>query len=239
MITAISVLTAGVAAAQWEPVGMSYEVTQQQITFEDSVCFGYRLRIKIGEDQRKACVYDSPLLRFAVHTDSRGRTKTAVAVGKSQSFHEVQGLCSSTQLCFYLPGYNKVVAGASRAGGGLRLVQFENFTENLAYNAIDEKYGYDGSSTPVFPPLNTTAQVMAGALSSNHRWGVFIIKNQGIVVVDFETMATRRIAAPGFTYGVGADPSPYFAISNDGKHVLVTGHNAGPLMYEVNEGCGD
>lgn len=239
MITATSVLTAGIAAAQWEPISMSYEVDQQQITLEDSVCFGYSLRIEIGNDQRKACVYDSSLLRFAVHTDSRGRTKTAVAAGTNQTFVEIRGLCSSTQQCFYLPRYDKVIAGASRSGGGLRLVQFEHFSERLFYNMVDGEYSYQGSSTPVFPPLNTTAQVMAGALSSNHQWGVFIIKNQGIVVVNFETMATRRIAAPGFTYGVGMDPKPYFAISNNGKYVLVTGRNAGPLMYEVDDTCGD
>ena len=239
LIAAISVLYTGAAGAEWQPDDMSYEVTQQQIVIEDGVCFGYRLRITVDDNTRKACVYDSPLLRFAVHTDSRGRTKTAIAVGADQDFKEVNGVCSSTKQCFYLPRYDKVVAGASRAGGGLRLVQFEKFSERLSYDIIEKKYNYDGSSSPIFPPLNTAAQVMAGALSSNHQWGVFIIKNQGIVVVNFETMSTRRIAAPGFTYGVGVDPKPYFAISNNGKYVLVTGDNAGPLLYEVDDNCGD
>ncbi len=73
--------------------------------------------------------------------------------------------------------------------------------------------------------------------SQNGRYIIAEALYAGLVRIDVETMKVTLFSNQTYTYGMGFDPTPVMAISNDGNTAIVSNFEGGPLQLYDLQGC--
>lgn len=196
---------------------------------------------------RWACIERSEHLKFGSYFDGH-RYPPIVGFAYDSEMYLMKGTgCQEYGTCVYIPEADVLVIKQAMAGGiGRSLVVYKNFTKRLTKITdtlqITTGYQFD-SSNPDYVFQNEagyTWPVEAISASANGKWLAVEYRERGIGLLNIETFDTKRISTLAFGYGVGRDPVVELAVSNDGRHIALTGTNVSSIMvYSVTGECGD
>jgi lysophospholipase L1-like esterase len=210
----------------------------------------YQTRVVIGEFlPKEVCLFDSDSFRFGQYYDN-GQFHYVVGFGSDPRVYGVHGTpCYKHDTCTYLPDTDVMIAYQYIVSGRVpSMVVYKNFSSrvmpSLAISASTPGYfGYEfNGSRPDYTFTTESGYawpVAAIGASQNGKWVAFEVMEHGFAVLNVETLEVKRISNIATTYGRGFDPAGEMAISNDGHHVAFMGQNAGFLVWDVDENCGD
>ena len=198
-------------------------------------------------DLKQVCVKSSEFISFGVfYTGVSSNRAAAVSFKFDSKMHEVGGICEQYSECLYLPQTDTIVV-QKRVGYGkyASLAVYKNFLSRLSQvnNGIDLTIKYDFDlSNPDFVFRNTDGTVWpvgsVGA-SNNGQWLAVEMGRSGVGLLNLDTLKIRRVSTDRFEYGMGMNPSVEFAVSNDGKTIVVMGMNAGLEVLGISPDCGE
>lgn len=236
------------AEATWEDgssVLSSHEIIDYRETFP---CTGdeYGIQVEGYEKSERACVFGSlqetRLARFVGGNVYR----YAVSFPGKMQFYELEGLCDNSPHCVFSPVTDVVITNHYVHPNSRGVSIFKNFTKSLTrkYDAFRLRtyFTYQPQQLAVYTPQLKGGEpaVEAVTLSANGEWAILEMKYFGFIRVNTQTLAARRVVAPGATYGLFSDPRYDMTITDDGKYFVATGWNAGGLsVLEITDTCGD
>ena len=191
------------------------------------------------------CMFSGDSARFGTYY-ADGGFSTVVSVGLDAKMYPVGGPCYRYDSCLYVPEADMLVTKQHLINGYVRsMVIYKNFSDRissvLSQDSLTLTYDFDMSNPDFVYKTDSGYAVPIGgvAASDNGKWLAVELRQRGIGLMNLETFEMRRIAAAQLMYGYGYDPSVEMAVSNDGRHVVVMGYNAGLSMYSVEPGCGE
>lgn len=247
-IFAIATSSVNVFAAEegWGNLTRVYHDNNVAYSYDQQSCPDILVPIEIrGQNAPvKGCMFgDSSTVRVARYNDTLNPISYAIAFPLEKQFTPIQGLCRGNQRCAYSAVTDVfLVSTQLQRGRGI------DFIDDLSlhitkHNSPTPHYTLD--DTAVFRPLksdnNVPVPANTVALSRNGRWAAIELYGLGFARLNLDTGELRRISATdGMNpYGYGHDPTYELAITNDGAHVAVMGHNGGLAVREVSDSCGD
>lgn len=172
--------------------------------------------------------------------------KAVISFSLDKKMYRVNNICYRYDGCFYIPESDTLVTKQYLPNSSYRsLVVYKNFTKRL-YQIINSanltlEYNFDSTNPDYILQTENNYGWPVGGLniSNNGKWLAVEIMQRGIGLLNVETLQMKRVSTIDFHYGVGMDPSVEFAISNDGSHMAVMGNNAGIMIFDIDQYCGD
>ena len=213
----------------------------------NSWCQGYNREIFVKGKWVSACVYDGELLSFAKYYEG-GISKQAVRLGYDASFYPLSNVCGNSTECFYSGSTDKLIMNKNVSRRTTRFLSvYENFSKNITkrFDLVGQHIGYEFNlSNPVLPlgspdQSSTFNPIRALGISKNGRWVAIELYENGIALIDLESMIARRIYNVSSHYGGGYNPSYHMAVSDNGQLVVVAGQNVSSMFIHPRQGCGD
>lgn len=219
-------------------------VAQPATAFTENACHGSRVLLQVAGEPRayRSCIMGSASVRIATYTTEYGYNRAAISVASDSQFYPFDGVCAVAQGCAYSVLTDSIMQLETLATGKNRLVVLPNITTHLtqSYSGGLLRYSVPASSKqPALAAAGGALPIGAVALSANGRYVAAELPNTGIVLLDLLTLQARQVMAPGYLYGLGRDPSMVLAVDNAGQYIAVMGRNAGPLILEVSQVCGE
>lgn len=256
IVLAFAVLAVGVHSNQ----ALATETDWQNLTrlhYEDAASYSYEqhycpnaltpVEVRGAGKQSAACVFgDTFAVRVARYHDSSDIISYAIAFPLDQQFTPIQGLCRGNQRCTYSAAADTfLIATQLQRGRGVDFI--DNFSSHITkHNDSAPLAPYytlsdDASFREIKNDNNEPVSANTVALSNNGLWAVTELYDNGFARLNLETGEFRRVVATNgaHPYGYGHDPIYELAITNDGTHIAIMGHNGGLSVYEITTSCGD
>lgn len=145
--------------------------------------------------------------------------------------------------CLYDPALDVVVTKQRSVGQTYSIVIYRHAQQRLqrgvtATNAVGYSFDLTEPDYVTWDINGQSIPTVAMALSNNGRWLGVELMNNGFAIMDMATFAMTKVDNTQFSYGYGMNPSIELAVSNDGKTMAVTGHNASSYLILQEPGCG-
>lgn len=159
--------------------------------------------------------------------------------------YKLRGICESPNNCLYVPEKDILVTRPNIETSLVKaLVIYRNFSQRLKpiRSAIDLQYEFDDSSPDyVFQSAEGYHWPVEGlGISRNGQWLAIELRDKGFGLLNLDNFVMKRITTEiKLTYGHGYNPTVEMAVSEDGKHVAITGHNSGLTILDITNDCGD
>lgn len=200
------------------------------------------IAVRGWEEPRLACVYGMSsgvqLARF-INT-SGGSSVYALKYAYDIEFVTFRGVCAQSSVCAYGQSEDTLVY-RSRYMSYTTTSLLRQFSRHVVYRA--EEGGYydlDNTWSGVYVKRgDQIPQTKAFTVSPNGAWALVEVNGAGILRINLASFDTRRVVAATAEYGYGADPTYELGISNDGKHIAITGSRVGFSVYDITSNCGD
>ena len=208
-----------------------------------NTCSGTVLSITIrNTGDTEACILgELGKTHLARYTGANYQYAYAIAIGDETTYTRIDNFCSGLAWCAYSSSSDTLLMSVKAFGQGYGTTIIKDFTRYLQRHVFIEPhytFSYDGQPKPV--SIDTLVRPTgAVAVSQNGRWAFVELQEYGFIRLDMKTGDFRRVVAPGFQYGIGADPAFELAISNDGRFAAVAGWGSGLTVYQMDNGCGD
>lgn len=206
-------------------------------------CSGTMTLVMVEGDvvHRSACVYgDSQGVRIARYYDGGSGFIYAIAFAGDDRFIDIHGLCANMRWCAYAQSEDVFLMQVMiNNGHAYSHVVVKDFTKHLVLRSGFTRYYDFVYDEPYRYVTSWGYPTKSIAVSPGGRWAVVELPILGFLRIDLRTMASKRVIAPGATYGVSTDPTFEISITDDGRQVAVTGWRAGIDIYEITDGCGD
>lgn len=216
----------------------------------DSCSSSYQIKEVEGEiDQQQICVNENNHVSFGIYFINGGTHQAVFKHGGENKFHKINDICWDFGTCIYLPDTDTLVTKQFLINNLVySLVVYKNFQKRLSldedgpkdqitynFNSSNPDYVFRDTSQP-----NGYAWPIEGyAASKNGKWLAMEVKGRGIELLNVETFEMKRISTMAFYYDRGYDATTELDVTNNGKHVVVMGKNAGITIYDVDSNCGD
>lgn len=193
--------------------------------------------MKSGEFINEACVYgDQSGTRVASFTPGSGGYRYAVAFPGSSDFYTLSGVCENVHGCAYGQAADAFIA---RSDGTSRYSLIRDFSKKLQkHQGVATYFSISGDDSVSLPVGVNPINMGAFSLSKSGEWAVFELRSYGFMRINLSTQSQIRVSAPGYTYGLGSDPTANLAISDDGSTIAVSGYNVSTEIFQVTPGCG-
>jgi lysophospholipase L1-like esterase len=188
-------------------------------------------------DPQSTCMYNGTSLRLALYSQTG-----AVAYSGDTKFYTVSGIGNSfgPTGAVLIPGTDTAHYRAPINSTQASLAIYKNFSSRLAKTS-DTQYTWDRSN-PSFELKDDNGDyipVRAVGYSENGKWVVAELKSQGIALINIDTLQAKIVSKYSGVYGQGSDPVMELRVSNDGKHVAITGQNTQLRAIDATDTCGD
>lgn len=212
-----------------------------------SWCQGYKRKISVERDYVNACIYDGTNLSFAYYSVG-GVKKQAVRVGYDPSFYLISGVCDNASHCFYSSVTDQLVANRAVSGKTTMIFTvYDDFSKNITKHVdlIKQHIRYSFDTPGAIYPLGhpdmpeSFNAIRAMGISKNGRWVVAELYENGIVLIDLESMNIRRVYHETYPYGRGYDPTYEITVSDNGEIVAVVGQNVPSMIIQTDSACGE
>lgn len=203
-----------------------------------------------NSDTVQSCVYDQGSFRYGVYNrkykaglgSPKTETEFVIGIGNDTKMYRVVGH-SIVKLPDFIPESNSSVYSVNNSSSsyGDELKIYRNNLERLIKNA-DNTYSIDENLEPDFilkRPDGYVLPVGGVASSSNGRWLALEVAHFGIVRVDMDTYAIKRVSNRAPSHGVGSNPVTKLAITDDGQYIATGGKNTPYYVYRATDECGD
>ncbi len=199
-------------------------------------------------DLKKICMTVGESVKFGTfYSDYAYRA--AIGFRFDTKMYAVNGICNQHDNCLYLPGKDTLVTKQYIVNGIVRsLVIYKNFlsrltpVKNLGVISTLE-YNFDASNPDYIFESNSDipyAWPIGGlGASKNGRWLAVEIRQRGVGMLDIDNLEMKRISTQKFSYGSGRNATTEFAVSDDGRHIVIAGTNSGFTIYDIDNVCGD
>jgi len=196
---------------------------------------------------KKVCISLGNKITFGVYYIGSGNTYlSAVSFPLDDKMYKVNGVCGNYDSCLYLPDNDTLVTKQYLINGIVRsLVIYKNFTGRLKKFInpanLSTEYKFNSSNPDYIFRNNSGYAWPIGGIgaSNNGEWLAIEFRQRGIGLLNIETLQMKRISTIDFGYSNGMDPTVELAVSNDGNHVATMGNNAGLMVLDVVQDCGD
>ncbi|MFZ1301927.1 MAG: SGNH/GDSL hydrolase family protein [Candidatus Microsaccharimonas sp.] len=206
-------------------------------TTDPFVCTGNLRTISVsGEGSTNACVMGNTT-KIAQYYAAQGGIAYAVGFPLEDTFYHID-ICEGKAGCSYSDN-NDTFIGFSGGKAVIYRHFFAALKKDISGGVIRYVVTGQVSAFTVTHPSGIVFPGQSVALSENGQWALVEIKAYGFYRINTQTSEVRRIVAPGFRYGYGADPLVEMAISNDGTLAAIMGIRVGLNVVAVNDTCGD
>lgn len=237
-------VSAGATVWQGKQIVKIAEGPAQPVSYEASKCSTEMTLIEVEQRDGhvSACIFGQPnALRLARYTHAGGQFGYAVAFPTDTKFTPVRNLCTGLPWCAYGQSEDTLLLSTSIGVWHWGQAFIKDFSKYLTLHKDTHRYyTFDYTSEYIFLGAeNVPFATNAVSVSANGRWALVELRSYGFVRVDLRTLETRRVVAPGATYGLANDPSFETTITNDGKKIAITGWRSGISVYEITDNCGD
>lgn len=161
--------------------------------------------------------------------------QAVISFNNESKFYPVVGFSYTPRDVRYTAANDSLIMRSQNNGG--RLVIYDNVMKRLAHrtNLLQTYFEFDTSKPDYVSSLGTIGAIGA---SSDGRYVVFEIRDNGLAFLDRKTMTTRRISGQIHHYGWGSDPMMELAVSSDGRVVAQAGQNVALSVFAVDDNCG-
>jgi len=228
-----------------KPIAYSSKVTTYT---ERNYCPGFfQTKDVIGETSPvKVCITHGEKLTYGYYYVGNAY-KSVISFSLDEKMYRLNSICYRYDGCFYIPENDTLITKQyiSNGSGNRALIVYKNFTKRM-HQIINSanltvEYNFDSTNPDYTLKSATNYGWPIGGLniSNNGKWLAVEFKQRGIGLLNIETLQMKRVSTIDFRYGYGMDPSVEFAISNDGNHLAVMGDNAGLMIFDIDQYCGD
>lgn len=233
-------LYTGSASAQAHEFSVVSAKEDAKVRSDD--CLGSVEMVEVGGfGQRDACFTAGQTLVGSVSTPSGVRL--VAQEPWSSMYLLVNGVCESGLSCQYAGTTDQLVERHYGPRGYPVVSIHQTFLEQLQPEVTSDgpRYAFQRSVEPwtLSDVRGDMLHVGSAAFSQNGQWMVAELINKGVVRIDTRALSLSRVFAPGYQYGRGMDPRHHLAVSNDGRHIVITGFNGGLNIVTISDGCGE
>jgi lysophospholipase L1-like esterase len=193
---------------------------------------------------RSICAYETPFGSYGRYSSSTGENNLFINFQNDSRMYKITNL-PFDPLPLPVPMSNDFVyryAYPNRAyRNTLHIYKDIHRSVKKTYSSVGElQYEYT-KSTPDFTLKDSDGAPTAAHavnVSENGKWLVVEVPELGLFRINTETFEVIKFSGFTLPYGYGRNPAMEFAVSNDGKHVVVAGQNV-PLRAFSLDNCGD
>lgn len=194
--------------------------------------------------QKSVCLSENEYVSFGeYYSQYWGGYTSTVKMRNDSKMHLLRAGCGQYDSCLYLPEKDILVYKQNINGIARALVLYRNFSKRLKFvtYGIYQEYSFDNSNPDYIynRPSGSPWPINGVGASKNGKWLAIEVMTTGFVILNTDTLETKRISTVGYRYDVGMDPSPEISVSNDGEHVAIMGTNSGIHIFDVSPDCGD
>lgn len=215
-------------------------------------CINQQVFVSPDTQSTQICVFQKDNFRYGYYQkfhnpgmwNAYTENKLVVGIGSDSKMYKVENLpYSPMPLDLSVEGDLYYRHGCAGCPWGGDFYIYKDFIRNLNRDfnlTTGTTYTYDDSKIKIlrYPDNNQPLRVNRVDASDNGQWLVLEIIGRGIIRLDRQTMDMKQISGYTGRYGVGLDPRMEMAISDDGSHVVIAGHNTQFIAYDVNDQCG-
>lgn len=215
-------------------------------------CINQQVFVSPDTQSTQICVFQKDNFRYGYYQkfhnpgmwNAYTENKLVVGIGSDSKMYKVENISYSPMpLDLSVEGDLYYRHGCAGCPWGGDLYIYKDFIKNLSRDfnlTTGTTYTYDDSKIKIlrYPDNNQPLRVNRVDASDNGRWLIMEIIGRGIVRLDRQAMEMKQISGYTGRYGVGLDPRMEMAISDDGSHVVIAGHNTQFIAYDVNDQCG-
>jgi lysophospholipase L1-like esterase len=195
-------------------------------------------------EPQQVCRMSGEQMTVGTYFENGGTPKAAVSFALDGTMRPLRGVCEYLWGCLYAGSTDTFVK--VHAETTTRVVSLYKQASRSVRTYFDSVEGrvvstFERTMADLVISDQSGRKLSVGgmALSGNGQWLVVELRGLGLLRVNLTDLSVRRLTAGGPPYGIGMDPILHLAISNDGRHVVQAGENAGFTMIEVVEGCGE
>lgn len=234
-------------AWSWSAASPTITSSNSIASMDSSFCpNSYKLKYIAGDQGlRKICAVDGNSVSFGIYYKDFS-FQPYVGFLSDSKMHRITGICGQFDNCQYLPANDMLITRQYLINNMVRsLVIYRNFTQRLtkAFNTenLNIEYSFDSSNPDyIFQNSSGYAWPIGGiGISENNKWLAIEFRQQGIGLLNLETMQMKRVSNLMFHYNVGMNPSTELAVSNDGQYIAVMGINTDVTIMDITPNCGD
>lgn len=203
-------------------------------------------RLGCREEQNLSRVNEGPLSRACVFNGSSVRLiadyMSYVSFGNEEKFYRVYGIGAFNGVTgpTLLSGTDTGYIRDSISYDKSYLAIYKNFASRFIKRTGEPSYNWN-SADPDFELRDGTGAyipIWNAGHSENGKWIVVEALERGIILVNIETEQATLISKYRGYYGLGANPTMQFRVSDDGRHVAIGGWNVEFRVIDVNN-CGE
>ena len=189
------------------------------------------------------CMQSGSTTRFGTYRSEDGFITVVGTKNDSKMYRFAFGACSWYDSCLYIPETDTLATKQYIINGQLRsLVLYKNFSKRLVRPGESSQTYYFNSSNPDFTYQSDEgyAWPIGGfGASENGQWLAVEQYERGILLVNVDTLTTRKVSGLSYSYSSGFNPRTELAVSDDGQHIAVMGVNAWVQLIKVRPECGE
>lgn len=215
-------------------------------------CINQQVFVSPDTQPTQICVFQKDNFRYGYYQKTHNpgmwnaytENKLVIGIGSDSKMYKVENISYSPMpLDLSVEGDLYYRHGCAGCPWGGDLYIYKDFIKNLSRDfnlTTGTTYTYDDSKIKIlrYPDSNQPLRVNRVDASDNGQWLVLEIIGRGIVRMNLQTMEMKQISGYTGRYGVGLDPRLEMAISDDGNHIAIAGHNTPFIAYDVSSDCG-
>jgi len=206
-------------------------------------CQGYYTVLSIAGEagDKLTCMYEGSGVKFGTYMSKSGY-KSAVTFLYDGVMHQIDGFCADGVQCLYLPDIDALAAKQAGHSGSLFL--YKNFKSRLKgyinVGTMSYNYTFDRSNPTYIFKNKSGIDWNTGSISAskNGKWLIVELTENGIGLLNTDTLEMKQISSLRRYYGRGMDPVVELAISNNGQTAAIMGQNAGIEILDGLSDCG-
>lgn len=236
-------------AVDWSAGEAKLHSSEQVTDFLYLQCATSIQRADISGDtvKRDVCMQKGEHIKFGRYINAAGRYRAAVSFGIDAKMYPVEGVCYERNDCIYVESRDMLIVKqyiSSRYFPSLFIYKdvSKRLQKILREQSLTFYYKFDTSS-PEYVLRRTSTDyatlINSMAVSRNGNWLAVELVDAGLARINLDTLKLKRFSNDIRAYNYGRNPQIEFAITNDGKTVVVVGALVGFSMYNITQSCGD
>ncbi len=223
--------------------GVPVVVNSQSVSHSsDPVCpISYQRRAVEGfTSPQEVCLFEGRRMSAGMFFADGARARFAITYPLDLKLSVITGACFDMTGCYYAPEQDTLIVRDQVTPMKKGVKIYRHFSDRISrkVDLIGTKVTYEFENQQ---PDYVLDQYGVGGMgmSQNGQWLAVEYPGTGIGLLNLNNFELKQIRHGGIPYGYGFDPTEEFAVSNDGRSVLVTGMNAGFSIIDVNPLCGN